>query len=163
MGLLLDVADADQLDPADVAASLDAMDRLGTAGQAYMFESFMQFAERWPEVTVPVLVDRITRAPDKWSAGLAAATLRELLEECGPSFLRAHGGLDALLAAVRYRTYAARDAVGALLDWARLEPIPEAAEPIAEWLRNASDDEPVYAQQEATEALKALGRGDLLA
>ncbi len=167
MAQLLDVEDPNSLDPEDVSASLDAMDRLGEDAQADMFESFMLLASRFPNITVPVLIKRIDQMPGVWSAGLAAATLREIFDNTpgGPRLLSREGALPALIGAVDSGGFAADQAVGLLRDWAVVQPLSKAeAQSIADWLmRQADNPAPrAYALRSAREALEASGQAALL-
>jgi len=79
MSLLLDVPTQGELDPADLVASLAAMERLGLPGQAAMSESFILLAQRHLDVSVPVLIALAGRDPLNHSGKLSASTLYEVL------------------------------------------------------------------------------------
>jgi len=79
MSLLLDAPTPGELDPADLVASLAAMQRLGLPGQAAMSETFMVLAQRHLDVSVPVLIAQAGRDPLDSSGKLSASTLYEVL------------------------------------------------------------------------------------
>jgi len=164
---LLDALDPAELDPGDVADALDAMDRLGGAAQASMFESFMLLAERFPEVTLPVLVQRLVSQPRAWSAGLAAGVIRELREEGKPvpreQVVPALAGVVEAAAGDPWTAPA--EAVGALQEWAASEPLPEAGPAVAHWLLRAADESAPdeHALRSGRETLEASGQESLLA
>jgi hypothetical protein len=171
MARLLDVDQPAALDPDDLSSSLDAIDRLGEPGQSDMFESFIFLGSRFPEVSVPALVERLVRRPRAWSAGLAASTIREILNNVpdGQASLRREEVVPALIAAVEAGapdpSFAAERAVGVLRDWTRREPLPEAGPAIAAWLSAATDPNRPrkHTLKWGREVLEANGQDSLLA
>lgn len=171
MTLLLDVSDARELDPNDLLASLNAMDRLGIPGQGRMFELFLLFAERFPAVSVPVLVQRMKQFPAAWTSQLCAAVIAELLAS-DPDWrhsIEKATTVEALAgtvaAAPKVQASAVGSSIDAIHDWATHEPLPEAGPALAGLLVKAADepspDEDILRQ--ARETLEANGQSDLLA
>jgi hypothetical protein len=145
MSRLLDAASAEELDPRDLVASLDAMERLGESGQARMFEPFVLFASRFPEVSVPVLTGCLRRSPLSWTGRLSAAVIHEVLQHVPGG--RAHVDRDEVVAALSHAVDAAasgcvnsaRQAITTLRDWAAREPLPETGPAIVRLLIRAAD------------------------
>jgi hypothetical protein len=170
MSQLLDVPAPEMLDPSDLIASLDAMERLGEPGQARMFEAFLMFASRWPQVTVPLLVDRINRSPLDWSGRLAAAVIHEVLQNVPDG--RKYIDRGAVVAALAHAVDAAasngvdqaREAITALHDWSLQEQLPEAGQTIVRLLMRAAEEESPkeYILRLARETLEANGQSSLL-
>jgi hypothetical protein len=147
MSRLLDIAKAEELDPRDLVASLEAMERLGEPGQARMFEPFVLFASRFPEVSVPVLTERLRRSPLSWTGRLSAAVIHEVLQNVPGG--RAHVDREAVVsalsdavdAAARGCVDSAQEAITTLHDWATREPLPEIGPAIVRLLMRAADKE----------------------
>jgi hypothetical protein len=171
MSLLLDVESPESLSEQDFAASLDAMERLGEPGQARMFETFTLLASRFPEVSVPVVVEALARSPLGWSGKLSAAVIREVLEYApgGRAYLDRGQVVPVLAGAVDAAAQTGTDsgveAIRTLHDWSAHEPLPEAGPAIANWLLRAADeDEPnEYFLRLARETLEANNQLSLLA
>lgn len=171
MSSLLDLSDAQELDPNDLLASLDAMERLGRAGQGRMFESFLHFAERFPAVSVPVLVRHMKRSPAAWSSQLCATVIYELLayEPDGRRHIERDAAVEALAGTVAAASHGKSSdvdaAVSALHQWAKHEPLPEAGSALADLLVKAADEPSPDKDliREAREVLEANGQSDLLA
>jgi hypothetical protein len=168
---LIGVSDAQELDPDDLLASLDAMERLGTRGQGRMFESFLHFAERFPAVSVPVLVQRMKQFPVAWTSELCATVIYELLayKPDGRRYIEQDATVEALVgmvaAAPHGQSSVADAAVSALHEWAKREPLPEAGLALAGLLVKAADEPSPDKDliREARETLEASGQSDLLA
>src|SRR5262245_25821782 len=79
MSLLLESEDPRQIDPADVAAAMAAMERLGTRGLSRMSESFLLYSTQHAPVTLPVIVETLERRPLSWPGRLSAAVVSEVL------------------------------------------------------------------------------------
>jgi hypothetical protein len=146
MSQLLDVVSAEMLDPRDLVASLDAMERLGEPGQARMFEPFVLFASRFPEVSIPMLTESLRRSPLSWTGRLSAAVIHEVLQHVPGG--RAHVDRDAVVSALSAAVDAAagkctdfaREVITTLHDWAAREPLPEAGPAIVRLLMRAADE-----------------------
>jgi len=170
MSRLLDIASPEMLDPNDLVASLQAMERLGEPGQAQMFEPFILLASRFPQVSVPVLLDCLNRSPLSSSGRLSVAVIHEVLENVpgGRAQLDRRTTVAALLGAVEAaahtRTDLAPEAVTALHDWAAREPLPEAGPALAKWLLRAADEQSPneYLLRLARETLEANSQVSLL-
>jgi hypothetical protein len=170
MSELLDVASMEMLDPSDLIASLEAMERLGEPGQARMFEPFIMFAARFPEASVPVLTECLRRSPLSWSGRLSAAVIHEVLQNVpgGRAHMDREAVVEALAGAVDAAASAgtefAREVVKTLHDWAAWEPLPEAGPAIERLLMRTADEEAPkeYVARLARETLEANGQSSLL-
>ena len=170
MSQLLDVANAEMLNPRDLVASLDAMERLGEPGQARMFEPFILFASRFPEVSIPVLTECLRRSPLSWTGRLSAAIIHEVLQYVPESHGRMDGGavVSALSGAVDAAAFVctdfAREAITTLHDWAERKPLPEAGPAIVRLLMRAIDEKSPkeYVLRLARETLEMNGQSALL-
>jgi hypothetical protein len=170
MSRLLDVATPEMLDPEDLVAALDAMERLGEPAQARMFESFILFASQFPEISVPVLTECLRRSPLNWSGRLSASVIYELLEHLPGTLglLKASQAADALVAAVNAAVDARADPpaeiIAALRAWAAREPLPEAGEAIAKWLLQTAEQDSAkeYFIRQGREILEKNQQAELL-
>ena len=171
MSCLLGVSDAEQLDANDLLASLDAMDRLGAAGQSLMFEPFLQYAGQFPAVSVPVLVQRMKRFPAAWTSQLCATVIAELIayDPDWRRYVDKGATVAALAGTVASAPTVQASSVGAALDaihdWATHEPLPDAGPALAGLLVKAADEPSPNEDliRKARETLETNGQGDLLA
>ena len=71
-----------------------------------MFQSFIEFAARHADRSVPALVERLKAEPISWAGRLSAAALAEMLEYQGADFLHTQrsSALAALTRAVAKAT-----------------------------------------------------------
>lgn len=170
MSQLLDVEDPTLLDPDDVTAALDAIERLGTPGRSRMFETFMLLTSRYPTVSVPPLIAYMERHPTTWSAGLAAATIGEIIQNVpsGRSQLdrkRVLAAFERILEVAQPTDgTAVSETIRTLQMWAGLEPLPEVAPALTQILLRAAQeaDPEEYFLGLAVEALvKSGGRSQL--
>jgi hypothetical protein len=170
MSRLLDAASAEELDPRDLVLSLDAMERLEQPGQARMFEPFILFASRFPEISIPVLTECLHRSPLSWTGRLSAAVIHEVLQNVPAG--RAYVDRDAVVSALSDAVNAAasgsidfaREAITTLHGWAAREPLPETGPAIVKLLIRAADKESPKEDvlRLASEILEQNGQADLL-
>jgi hypothetical protein len=158
------------LDPRDIIASLEAMERLGEPGQARMFEPFIMFVSRFPKVSVPVLTECLRRSKLAWPGRLSAAAIHEVLENVPSGRAQIDRGAvvealsSALDAAASAGVDSAREVITTLHDWAVREPLPEAGPAIARLLMRAAKERSPkeYVLRLACETLEANSQKSLL-
>lgn len=169
MCLLLESENPEEIDPVDVIAAMDAMERLGTRGLSRMSESFLLYVTQHAPVTLPVVVETLERRPLSWPGRLSAAVVSEVLNYVpgGQSLLDRGRIVSALIRGVESAggSESARELVGTLREFARREPVPEAGSALVGLLLRAADeDDPNrLVLDEAIEILRSSGQFPLLA
>ena len=136
-----------------------------------MAESFLHYAEAFPAVSVPVLIQRVKRLPAAWTSQLCAAVISEILayEPDGRRYIERDAAVDALAgtiaAASRVQSPVVGSAVRALHAWAEREPLLKAGPALAGLLVKAAEEPSPNDDliRRARETLEANGQSDLLA